>query len=173
MLLLRKNDSMGGRNFAGRVTGWLPARFSSGGLMRFLVPYGRVGRAGPENLRRVRDAMLSWQDTQPGDIGDRTAMAFGRLRSSPESVSLPEDPDAQGGGAMMRAAHILVIVFCVYTDVVWLKEPAKPDHTRDRNRTSGAFASGFRISAAGTPRDGAPLFSTPPAPGPRLRRDTA
>jgi ADP-ribosyl-[dinitrogen reductase] hydrolase len=59
---------------------------------------------GPLDLRRVRDAMLSWQNTEPKDIGNQTHKALDYLRSYPEALSLPEDPDAQGNGAVMRAA---------------------------------------------------------------------
>jgi len=59
---------------------------------------------GPLDLRRVRDAMLSWQDTRPKDIGNQTRKALDYLRSHPDALSLPEDPDAQGNGAVMRAA---------------------------------------------------------------------
>ena len=61
---------------------------------------------GSLDLRRVRDAMLSWQDTEPKDIGNQTRKALEYLRRHPEALSLPEDPDAQGNGAVMRAtAH--------------------------------------------------------------------
>ncbi len=60
--------------------------------------------AGSLDLRRVREAMLSWQDTGPKDIGNQTRKALDYLRSHPEALSLPEDPDAQGNGAVMRAA---------------------------------------------------------------------
>ncbi|MDP8900268.1 MAG: ADP-ribosylglycohydrolase family protein [Actinomycetota bacterium] len=59
---------------------------------------------GPLDLRRVRDAMLSWQDTEPKDIGNQTHKALDYLRSHPEALSLLEDPEAQGNGAVMRAA---------------------------------------------------------------------
>ncbi len=59
---------------------------------------------GPLDLRRVRDAMLSWQDSQPKDIGNQTRKALDFLRGHPDALSLPEDPDAQGNGAVMRAA---------------------------------------------------------------------
>ena len=59
---------------------------------------------GPLDLRRVRDAMLSWQDTDPKDIGNQTRKALAHLRVHPDAISLPEDPDAQGNGAVMRAA---------------------------------------------------------------------
>src|SRR4028118_2102785 len=67
-----------------------------------LAGYGR----GPLDLGRVRDEMLSWQDTEPKDIGNQTRKALDHLRGHPEALSLPEDPDAQGNGAAMRtAAH--------------------------------------------------------------------
>jgi ADP-ribosyl-[dinitrogen reductase] hydrolase len=56
------------------------------------------------DLRRVRDAMLSWQATNPRDIGNQTRKALDYLKTHPEALSLPEDPDAQGNGAVMRAA---------------------------------------------------------------------
>jgi ADP-ribosylglycohydrolase len=59
---------------------------------------------GSLDLRRVRDAMLSWQDTDPKDIGNQTHRALDYLRSHPDALFLPEDPDAQGNGAVMRAA---------------------------------------------------------------------
>ena len=65
-----------------------------------LTGYG----GGPLDLRRVRDEMLSWQHTDPKDIGNQTHRALGYLRAHPDALSLPEDPDAQGNGAVMRAA---------------------------------------------------------------------
>lgn len=59
---------------------------------------------GPLDLHRVRDAMLRWQDTRPKDIGNQTRKALDYLRSHREALSLPDDPDAQGNGAVMRAA---------------------------------------------------------------------
>ncbi len=59
---------------------------------------------GPLDLRRVRDEMLSWQDTEPKDIGNQTRKALNYLRGHPGALSLPEDPEAQGNGAVMRAA---------------------------------------------------------------------
>ena len=56
------------------------------------------------DLRRVREEMLRWQDTRPKDIGNQTRKALAYLRSHPDALSLPEDPDAQGNGAVMRAA---------------------------------------------------------------------
>ena len=60
--------------------------------------------SGSLDLRRVRDEMLSWEDTEPKDIGNQTGRALRYLRGHPEALSLPEDPDAQGNGAVMRAA---------------------------------------------------------------------
>jgi ADP-ribosyl-[dinitrogen reductase] hydrolase len=60
-------------------------------------------REGSLDLRRVRDAMLRWQDSQPKDIGNQTSKALDYLRSHPEAFSLPDNPDAQGNGAVMRA----------------------------------------------------------------------
>ena len=62
-----------------------------------LAGYG----GGPLDLRRVRDAMLSWQDTLPKDIGKQTRKALDYLRGHPDALSLPEDPDAQGNGAVI------------------------------------------------------------------------
>ena len=59
---------------------------------------------GPLDLRRVRDAMLSWQESKLKDIGNQTRKALDHLRRHPKALSLPEDPDAQGNGAVMRAA---------------------------------------------------------------------
>lgn len=59
---------------------------------------------GPLELRRVRDAMLRWEDSDPKDIGNQTRKAFYYLRNHPDALSLPDDPDAQGNGAVMRAA---------------------------------------------------------------------
>jgi ADP-ribosyl-[dinitrogen reductase] hydrolase len=59
---------------------------------------------GPLDLGRVRDEMLSWQDTEPEDIGNQTHKALDHLRGHPNALSLPQDPEAQGNGAVMRAA---------------------------------------------------------------------
>src|SRR4028119_113112 len=48
--------------------------------------------------------MLSWQDTEPKDIGNQTHKALDYLRGHPNALSLPQDPEAQGNGAVMRAA---------------------------------------------------------------------
>ncbi len=60
--------------------------------------------AGPLDLGRVREAMLAWQDTRPKDIGNQTRRALDYLREHPGALSLPDDPEAQGNGAVMRAA---------------------------------------------------------------------
>lgn len=60
--------------------------------------------SGTLDLHRVRDEMLRWQDTDPKDIGNQTRKALDYLRSHPDALALPEDPDAQGNGAVMRAA---------------------------------------------------------------------
>lgn len=59
---------------------------------------------GTLDLRRIRDEMLRWQDSRPKDIGNQTRKALGYVRNHPDVLSLPEDPDAQGNGAVMRAA---------------------------------------------------------------------
>ena len=61
--------------------------------------------SGSLDLKRVRNEMLLWQDSNPPDIGNQTSMAFGYLRSHPKALSLPDQPRAQGNGAVMRAAH--------------------------------------------------------------------
>jgi ADP-ribosylglycohydrolase len=87
----------------GGVFGWRPGETTDDTALAKAVLEGyRDGTSF--DLRRVRDAMLSWQDTRPKDIGNQTARAIGYLRSHPEALSLPEDPDAQGNGAVMRAA---------------------------------------------------------------------
>jgi ADP-ribosyl-[dinitrogen reductase] hydrolase len=58
----------------------------------------------PLDLRQVREVMLRWQDSRPKDIGNQTSKALDYLRNHPEVLSLPDDPDAQGNGAVMRAA---------------------------------------------------------------------
>ena len=89
--------------------GWLglePGETTDDTALAKAVLQGYEG--GPLDLRRVRDAMLSWQDTEPKDIGNQTRKALDYLRRRPETLSLPEDPDAQGNGAVMRAAAHVV-----------------------------------------------------------------
>ena len=56
---------------------------------------------GSLSLRRVRAEMLRWRDTRPKDIGGQTRKALGYPRGHPEALSLPEDPAAQGNGAVI------------------------------------------------------------------------
>lgn len=68
-------------------------------------------RGGGLDLGAVRDAMLRWEDTAPRDIGNQTRRALRYLRSHPEALSLPDEPEAQGNGAVMRAApHVVMAV---------------------------------------------------------------
>ena len=66
-----------------------------------LEGYGADGRM---DLRRIRDGMLRWLDSDPPDVGNQTRHALGYLRANPGAPRLPDDPDAQGNGAVMRAA---------------------------------------------------------------------
>nr|MDP9485956.1 ADP-ribosylglycohydrolase family protein [Actinomycetota bacterium] len=61
-------------------------------------------RSGELDLGAVRDAMLRWEATDPRDIGNQTALALGYLGGHPEAIFLPDDPEAQGNGAVMRSA---------------------------------------------------------------------
>lgn len=61
-------------------------------------------RSGELDLTRVRDAMLRWRETDPRDIGNQTRKALDYLKRHHETLSLPEDPEAQGNGAVMRSA---------------------------------------------------------------------
>ena len=61
-------------------------------------------RGGELDLAAVRDAMLRWEAKDPKDIGNQTALALGYLRRHAEALALPEKPEAQGNGAVMRAA---------------------------------------------------------------------
>lgn len=61
-------------------------------------------RDGPFDLRRVRDAMVRWLETEPKDVGNQTRKALGHLRRHPDALSVPEEPSAQGNGTVMRAA---------------------------------------------------------------------
>lgn len=56
------------------------------------------------DLWRVRDAMLRWLATDPKDVGHQTRRSLEYLWRNPEVEFPPEDPDAQGNGAVMRAA---------------------------------------------------------------------
>jgi ADP-ribosyl-[dinitrogen reductase] hydrolase len=85
--------------------GWLglePGETTDNTALTKAVLAGYEG--GPLDLGRVRDEMLSWQDTEPEDIGNQTHKALDHLRGHPNALSLPQDPEAQGNGAVMRAA---------------------------------------------------------------------
>lgn len=85
--------------------GWLdlePGETTDDTALARTVLLGYEG--GVLDLRRVREAMLLWEDTDPPDIGGQTRKALGYLRSHPDALSLPDDPDAQGNGAVMRSA---------------------------------------------------------------------
>lgn len=61
---------------------------------------------GSLSLERVRDAMIQWLDSEPKDVGNQTFFALGYLRANPKETAAPDDPEAQGNGAVMRAgAH--------------------------------------------------------------------
>lgn len=59
---------------------------------------------GRMDLGRIRDAMIRWLDSDPPDVGNQTRFALGYLKDNPQETRLPDDPDAQGNGAVMRAA---------------------------------------------------------------------
>ncbi|MDP9440079.1 MAG: ADP-ribosylglycohydrolase family protein [Actinomycetota bacterium] len=86
----------------GGLFGWNPGDPTDDTELALAVLEGY--REGPLDLRRVRDAMLRWRDTDPRDIGNQTRKALHYLGRCPEALSLPEDPEAQGNGAVMRAA---------------------------------------------------------------------
>lgn len=86
----------------GGVFDWRPGETTDDTALANAVLEGY--RSSVFDLRRVRDAMLRWQDTRPKAIGNQTARAFRYLRSHPEALSLPKAPEAQGNGAVMRAA---------------------------------------------------------------------
>ncbi len=90
-------EIVGGGDF-----GWSPGEPTDDTELALAVLEGY--RGGKLDLGAVRDAMLRWEETDPRDIGNQTALALGYLRGHPEALSLPDDPDAQGNGAVMRAA---------------------------------------------------------------------
>jgi ADP-ribosyl-[dinitrogen reductase] hydrolase len=96
---------------------------------------------GALDLGRVREAMLRWLATDPKDVGCQTRRALNYLRRNPEAEFPPEDPDAQGNGAVMRAvatawklcsAEIIMQELVVYpppgslASLPWRPEPSAP-----------------------------------------------
>jgi len=98
--------------------------------------------SGSLDLRRVRDAMLRWQESDPVDIGGQTAIALDQLRSDPGRLSLPEQPAAQGNGAVMRAAShgVMARSFEEALDNAWAE--AALTHPSETARATGALVAG-------------------------------
>ncbi|PLS84955.1 MAG: hypothetical protein CYG60_15080 [Actinobacteria bacterium] len=100
-------------------------------------------RSGRLDLGAVRDAMLRWEETDPNDIGNQTAFALGYLRGHPEALSLPDDPDAQGNGAVMRAAPHGVMTRSPKEAFENAFEEAALTHPSWEARTSAALVAAF------------------------------
>jgi ADP-ribosyl-[dinitrogen reductase] hydrolase len=98
---------------------------------------------GPLDLGRIREAMLRWYDSRPKDIGNQTRKALGYLRNHPEVLSLPDDPDTQGNGAVMRAtAHgVMAESPEQAVDNAWIE--AALTHPSWEARASGALVAGL------------------------------
>ncbi len=90
-------EVVGGGDF-----GWRPGEPTNDTELALAVLEGY--RGGGLDLGAVRDAMLRWEDKDPRDIGNQTRRALRYLRSHPDALSLPDEPEAQGNGAVMRAA---------------------------------------------------------------------
>lgn len=90
-------EIVGGGDF-----GWRPGEPTDDTELALAVLEGY--RSGHLDLEAVRDAMLRWEETDPRDIGNQTGKALRYLRNHPEALSLPDEPEAQGNGAVMRAA---------------------------------------------------------------------
>ena len=86
----------------GGTFGWEPGAPTDDTELALAVLEGY--RGGGLDLGAVRDAMLRWEETDPRDIGNQTRAALRYLKNHPEALSLPDDPEAQGNGAVMRAA---------------------------------------------------------------------
>ncbi len=86
----------------GGIFGWRPGEPTDDTELALAVLEGYRGGSSLD-LGRVRKAMLHWEETDPRDIGNQTRKALNYLREHPEAFSLPEDPDAQGNGTVMRA----------------------------------------------------------------------
>ena len=85
--------------------GWLnlaPGETTDDTALARAVLLGYQG--GSLNLQRVREEMLRWEESGPPDIGNQTSIALDYLSSHPEALSLPDQPHAQGNGAVMRSA---------------------------------------------------------------------
>ena len=85
----------------GGVFGWAPGETTDDTALAKAVLEGY--RKGTLDLGCVRDAMLRWRDTDPRDIANQTRKALDYLGHHPEVLSQPEEPEAQGNGAVMRA----------------------------------------------------------------------
>jgi ADP-ribosyl-[dinitrogen reductase] hydrolase len=82
----------------GGVFGWAPGETTDDTALAKAVLEGY--RKGTLEHGRVRDAMIRWRDTDPRDIGNQTRKALDYLTRHPEALSLPEEPEAQGNGAV-------------------------------------------------------------------------
>lgn len=82
--------------------GWRPGAPTDDTELALAVLEGY--RSGRLDLGAVRNAMLRWEEGHLRDIGNQTRKALGYLREHPEAIFLPDDPEAQGNGAVMRAA---------------------------------------------------------------------
>lgn len=100
-------------------------------------------REGPLDMRRVRDEMLRWEDSDPPDIGGQTQTALNYLRSNPEAIYQPEAPRAQGNGAVMRAASHGVMAQSpeAALDNAWAE--AALTHPSENARVSSALVAGI------------------------------
>jgi ADP-ribosyl-[dinitrogen reductase] hydrolase len=101
---------------------------------------------GSLDLHRVREAMLRWQESRPKDIGKQTRKALDYLRRHPQALSLPDDPDAQGNGAVMRAAPHGVMTESPEQAVenAWVE--AALTHPSWESRASSALVAGLVAS---------------------------
>jgi ADP-ribosylglycohydrolase len=107
------------------------------------------------DLRRVREAMLRWRDSRPKDIGIQIGRALGYLSTHREALSLLEDPDAQGNGAVMRAAPHGVRSGDARQAVNNAWSDAGLTHPSWESRASSALVAGLvaRLITEDTPQD--------------------
>lgn len=136
--------------------GWLdlaPGETTDDTALAKAVLMGYVG--GSLDLRRVRNEMLRWEESDPPDIGNQTSMAFGHLRSHREALSLPEQPHAQGNGSVMRAASHGVMARSLEeaVDNAWTE--ASLTHPSQISRASSALIAGAaaRLIEGATPNE--------------------